>query len=118
MQFRYRELEDGILLIQLGGEMDLAGTTSVEKKLASRVTGEKIGVILDLSEVTFLASIAVRLIITTAKSLNSRGGRLVILNPLPAVRDVLEITGVMQVIPSYSNLEDAVREAAGDSSDG
>jgi anti-sigma B factor antagonist len=112
MQFHSIELDNGIRLIQLGGELDLTGTTDVDSELASHVIGENVKVILDLSRVTFLASIGVRLIVMTAKSLASRGGRLAILNPIPAVRDVLDVTGLPQVIPVFGSLEEATKELA------
>ena len=107
MYFHYRELESGIKLIQLSGEMDLDATISIEQRLARHVAGENILLILDLSEVTFLASIGIRLIITTAKSIANRGGGLAILNPIPAVREVLEVTGLLEVIPIFASLEEA-----------
>jgi anti-anti-sigma factor len=63
--------------------------------------------IVDLSGVDFLASIGVRLLMLTAKSLASRGGKMVLLNPTPDVMAVLEVTGIPAIIPVYSNLESA-----------
>jgi len=67
----------------------------------------KIRVIVDLSEVDFLASIGILLLTLTAKSVASRGRKIVILNPVPEVQDVLEITGIPAIIPIYSHLESA-----------
>jgi anti-anti-sigma factor len=57
--------------------------------------------------VDFLASIGIRLLTITAKSVASRGGKMVLLNPVPDVRQVLELTGMQSVIPIYSHLESA-----------
>jgi len=57
--------------------------------------------------VDFLASIGIRLITLTAKSVASRGGKMVLLNPIPEVQNVLEITGIPSMIPVYSYLESA-----------
>jgi anti-anti-sigma regulatory factor len=43
----------------------------------------------------------------TAKSIASRGGRMVLLSPIPEVLNVLEITGIPAIIPIYSSLESA-----------
>jgi anti-anti-sigma factor len=64
-------------------------------------------VLVDLSEVDFLASIGIRLLMLTAKSVVSRGGRMVLLNPIPEVQNILEITGIPAIIPIYSSLESA-----------
>jgi anti-sigma B factor antagonist len=61
----------------------------------------------DLSEVDFLASIGIRLSMLTAKSIARRGGRMVLLNPISEVQNVLEVTGIPAIIPIYSSLESA-----------
>jgi anti-anti-sigma factor len=57
--------------------------------------------------VDFLASMGIRLLMLTAKSLASRGGKMVLLNPIPEVHSVLEISGIPAIIPIYSALESA-----------
>ena len=37
----------------------------------------------------------------------SRGGEMVILNPIPNVQHVLEVTGIPAIIPIYSSFESA-----------
>jgi anti-anti-sigma factor len=61
----------------------------------------------DLSDVEFLASIGIRLLMLSAKSIISRGGRMVLLSPTPEVKSVLEITGIPAIIPIYEGLESA-----------
>jgi len=107
MEIQYRELDNGIILIKLIGRLDIIGTGEIETKFTGYCAGEKVRVIMDLSGVDFLASIGVRLLILTAKSVASRGGRMVILDPISEVQDVLEITGIPAIIPIYSHLESA-----------
>ena len=107
MDIHYNELEKDIILIKLIGRLDIIGTGETETKFTGYCSGEKIRVIVDLSEVDFLASIGIRLLTLTAKSVASRGGKMVILNPIPEVQEVLEITGIPAIIPMYSNLESA-----------
>jgi len=107
MEIQYRELDNGIMLINLIGRLDIIGTGEIETKFAGYCTGENVRVIVDLSEVDFLASIGIRLLTLTAKSVASRGGKMVILDPIPEVKEVLEITGIPAIIPIYSYLESA-----------
>jgi len=107
MEIQYNELDNGIILIKLIGRLDIIGTGEIETKFAGYSAGEKVRVIVDLSEVDFLVSIGIRLLTMTAKSIASRGGKMVILNPVPEVQDVLEITGIPAIIPIYSHLESA-----------
>ncbi|HZM20799.1 MAG TPA: STAS domain-containing protein [Anaerolineales bacterium] len=107
MELQYKELDNNIRFIKLTGRLDIIGTGEIETKFAGYSAGEKIRVIVDLSEVDFLSSIGIRLLMLTAKSVTSRGGKIVILSPIPDVQNVLEIAGIPSIIPIYSHLESA-----------
>ena len=107
MEIQYSELDNGIILINLSGRLDILGTGEIETKFTGYCAGEKVRVIVDLSKADFLASIGIRLLTLTAKSVASRGGKMVILDPIPEVQEVLEITGIPAIIPVYSHLESA-----------
>jgi anti-anti-sigma factor len=107
MELRYSDLENDIRLIKLVGELDIVGVGAIETKFAGYCAGENARVLVDLSEVSFLASIGIRLLTLNAKSVASRGGRMVLLQPTPEVRSVLEITGIPAIIPIYDGLESA-----------
>ena len=107
MELRYNELENRIRLIKLIGKLDITGVGTIETKFSAYCAGENPRVLVDLSEVEFLASIGIRLLTLNAKSISSRGGRMVLLRPTPDVRHVLEITGIPAVIPVYDGFESA-----------
>lgn len=107
MELRYSELDNGIRLIKLIGTLDIIGTGEIETKFAGYCAGDKVRVVVDLSQVDFLSSIGIRLLMLTAKSVTSRGGKIVILRPIPEVLNVLEIAGIPAIIPIYSHLESA-----------
>ena len=107
MEMQYSEQDNGIRIIKLSGTLDIIGTGAIETKFAGYCSGENPRVVVDLSEVDFLASIGIRLLMLTAKSIASRSGKMVIINPIPDVQSVLEITGIPAIIPIYSHLESA-----------
>lgn len=107
MELYYSELSNGIRLIKLKGRLDILGTGEIETKFTGYCAGDKVLVVVDLAEVDFLASIGIRLLMLTAKSVASRGGRMILLNPIPEVQNVLEMTGIPAVIPIYSSMESA-----------
>jgi anti-anti-sigma factor len=53
----------------------------------------------DLSGVTFIASLGIRTLITGAKATANNGGKMVLLNPQPNVERVLRTSRVDTVIP-------------------
>ena len=107
MELHYTDLDNSIRMIKLAGDLDILGVGQIETRFAGYCAGENPRVLVDLSEVNFLASIGIRLLTLTAKSVASRGGRMVLLHPTPDVRHVLEITGIPAIIPIYDGLESA-----------
>jgi len=107
MELHYTDLDNSIRMIKLAGDLDILGVGQIETRFAGYCAGENPRVLVDLSEVNFLASIGIRLLTLNAKSVASRGGRMVLLHPRPDVRRVLEITGIPAIIPIYDGLESA-----------
>lgn len=107
MELHYSETDNNIRLIKLSGKLDIIGTGEIETKFAGYCAGEKVRVVVDLAKVDFLASIGVRLLVLTAKSIASRGGRMVLLNPTADVKNILEMTGIPAIIPMYDSFESA-----------
>src|SRR5688572_18179500 len=110
MELNFSELENNIQFIQLAGILDVQGVDAIGTKFAGYSSGDNSKVLVDLAEVEFLTSIGIRLLVTTAKSVASRGGKLVLLNPNENVKGVLEMTGIMDIIPIHSSLQDAVAD--------
>lgn len=107
MELQYSELENNIRLIKLTGKLDIMGVDAIEAKFSGYCAGEMPRVLVDLLDVEFLASIGIRLLTLNAKSIASRGGRMVLLSPTADVRHVLEVTGIPAIIPIYDGLESA-----------
>ena len=97
MNLEIVDMEGGITNVLLSGRMDVQGALSVDKKF-SAIADEKKKVVIDLSEVTFLASLGIRTLIMSCKTLASKGGDMVLLNPQPNVEKVLRTSGVDTVI--------------------
>jgi anti-anti-sigma factor len=80
---------------RLRGEIDLSAADALARTL-QRAVDDSGPLQLDLSEVTFLDSIGLAVVIRTALSLEGRG-RLVLKGPRPSVRRVLEMSGTLRV---------------------
>lgn len=107
MELLYSELDNGIRLIKLTGRLDSAGFEKIDLKFTSHCSGDRIRVLVDLSGVEFLASIGIRMLTLKAQSLSARGGRMVLLDPIADVRNVLEMAGIPEIIPTYESRESA-----------
>ena len=110
MKLTHQMPGDGTTRLFLSGRMDVAGAESIDQAFTSLAASHKAAVIVDLSEVDFLASIGIRTLLTSAKAQARRGGRLVLMNPQPMVASVLATAGVDTLIPIFADLEAALLE--------
>jgi len=106
MELQYNEL-DRIRVIKVTGNLDILGVGEIETKFAGYCAGDDARVLVDLSEVDYMASIGIRLLTINAKSLASRRGRMALLKPNANVKNVLEMTGIPSIIPMYDSFESA-----------
>jgi anti-anti-sigma factor len=109
MELHYSETDHGIRMMRLTGKLDMIGVGEIETQFAGQCSGDNVRVIVDLAGVDFLTSMGLRLFLLTGKSVASRGGRLVLLNPTDLVREELTLTGVDATLPVYMDLEKALR---------
>ena len=107
MEMNVSELKNGITLIALQGTLDIMGVNQVETKFAGYCSGENARILVDMSGVDYMASIGIRLLVTNAKSLRTRSGKMALLSPTTDVFNVLEMTDIPAIIPVYSNFESA-----------
>lgn len=110
MELETEELGGGVTLIRLHGRMDMRGAQEIDLKFTALTTVKQGAYIADLSQVDFLASIGIRTLLVSAKGAQARGGRLVLLNPTPLVADVLQMSGITDILPVFNEL-DAARAA-------
>ena len=101
-------------LIKLSGRLDIPGTGEIEGQFAALAATKKISLIVDLTEVSFLASVGIRSIISNAKAQQQRGGKMVLfVGENAPVAKTLEMTGIDSLVPMFSSMDDAVRALAG-----
>ena len=80
MELDISTLDNGIRLAKLSGKMDIQGVNQVGEELASKIGSAGIATIIDLSEVSFIASLGMRSLMTTARGVTNHGGKLVLEN--------------------------------------
>jgi anti-anti-sigma factor len=108
MQMDVHVLGPSRVQIKLAGRLDIAGADLIDLRF-SALCGGNTGVLVDLSGVTFLASIGIRTLLLGAQTVKRRGGRFVLLNPSPDIKEVLEVSGVGDIMPVCSDVEEGLQ---------
>jgi anti-anti-sigma factor len=83
--------------ITMVGRLDIAGADVVALPLAT-LSGSKSGLFVDMAGVTFIASIGLRHLVSAAKAVGRKGGRLVVRNPNATVAEVITTSGLTDLL--------------------
>ena len=103
MEMHIEKLDGDITRVKLAGRMDYAGATEIDASFMELAGRDKF-VLVDLSEVNFLASMGIRTLIMAAKALKERGGKMILFSPETMVAKVLKTSGTDILIPVYYDL--------------
>ncbi len=109
MQISTEEMPGGITHVVLDGRMDIAGAAAVDLKM-NLIAGSAKKLLIDLEKVAFLGSMGLRSIVTPARAVKSRGGKVVLLAPNEMVESVLKTSGIDTLLPVCHDLDAAIAE--------
>ncbi len=93
------ELSDSLDQVALTGRLDTAGVGEVEMRFTATLSGSGKDAIVDISEVEFCGSLAIRMLLSTARVMQRRGRRMVIAGAQPQVLEVFETVALGTIIP-------------------
>jgi anti-sigma B factor antagonist len=96
------------VVARISGEVDISNVGPIRRRLTDSVTPSSPGLVVDVSETSYLDSSGVYLLFELARALDGRGQQMCVVAPptAPSTR-VLLITGFDRVVPMTSTLEDA-----------
>ena len=100
--------EAGHHFIAARGEIDLFTAPDLKQVLTDAIEGGQHRLVIDLSEVSFLDSTALGVLIGAVKRLRSRGGALAIVNTDTSIAKTFEITGLDQIFTILPSRDEAL----------
>ncbi|MBN6056795.1 STAS domain-containing protein, partial [Nonomuraea sp. RK-328] len=98
----------GASVIAVGGEVDAVTADQLEEFIREACPGEGERLVLDLSEMPFMASPGLRVLITADALLRDVGGSLHLAGMRPAPARLLEITGTAGVLRIHATVDHAL----------
>lgn len=111
MELKVINADDVYTHLALIGKLDIIGVGEVENKFIGYTAARKKGAVVDLSGVTFLGSMGLRIFLSAAKALSLEKKKLILLNPQPLVKDVLDASGIGDVVSIETDPAAAVAAA-------
>jgi anti-anti-sigma factor len=105
------EDRDGVVVARIVGEVDLSNAPRVEALLTRAIPNDAVGLVIDLSETTYLDSSGVSLVFQLAERLRTRQQRMRVAAPDDApLRRVLKVVKLESVVPMSPSVDEAVEE--------
>jgi len=93
--------EEGLTTLALAGRLDSTAIATIEPEFMRKAVALKKPLLVDMSQVTFMASICIRMFVEAAKTLKVSGARLALLKPTPFVEKTLTASGFHFLVGMY-----------------
>ena len=103
------ERRDDITLLAVGEVVDLATAPALEEAIDELLAEEPKALIVDLSEVTFLASVGLRLLVSTHEKV-SKSGEFAVVASGPVTSRPIQLTQLDEVFAMYPTLDEALTD--------
>ena len=103
----------GVTKAIMDGRLDTAGVDALEIRFLSGIAPAGSAAIVDLSKVTYIASLGIRMLLTAARSVRNKGGQFAIFGASATVMDVIHSTAISDVIPVLQSEAEAIAFVSG-----
>lgn len=105
--------QDGVFVLAFGGDIDVASAVTVRDALDRVIAAGHHTIVLDLSEVRFLDSTGLGVMVGRLKAVRDLGGDMHLVCTSPRITRVLSITGLDEVFTVHDSTDDAVAALRG-----
>ena len=98
----------GVIKATLSGRLDTANVNQVETSFAASILPKAQPTVVDLSQVTFIASLGIRMLLSSARVLDRRGAKFALFGANPAVTEIMETIALSDIIPVFGTEAEAI----------
>ena len=99
---------EGATLVLMSGRLDTGTAPGAQTRLLE-ILASSSALIVDMTDVGYVSSAGLRVLLTAAKQAKSRGSRFRLIGPQPSVREVLAMSGFDKIIQIHPDLDTAIR---------
>lgn len=102
------------LVIKIMEDMDHHSAQYLRQKIDNEITKSTVkNIIFDFSNVNFMDSSGIGVVVGRYKNIVKLNGKAGIVNANPKILQIFEMSGVLKIIPAYSNLDSAISSMCG-----
>ena len=113
MDMQISEIGGNVTCVRLSGRLDAPGAGSIDTPFTAAVVAQARDAVVDLSGVSFVASMGIRLLIASARGLSLKGANMVLFGAQDLVYTALDQAALDQIIPIVATESEAIERLAG-----
>jgi anti-sigma B factor antagonist len=98
---------EGVAVVSIGGEIDLSTAPAFEAAITGALDEDPPVLVIELSEVSFMASVGLRILVATHEKV-SKSAQVAVVANNPAASRPIQLTGLDKVISLYPTLDEAL----------
>ncbi len=100
---------DHHFVLSLKGRLDTATSPDLEQKLQKLLQSSGFKMVVDMSELEFISSIGLRVILMAAKRAKSGGGRMILCGLQPQIKEIFQLSGFLRILETQEQCREAQR---------
>lgn len=108
LEMTLEELAGPATLVRLHGRLDASGADAIGLRFTAGVAGQSRNAVVDLTGVSFVASLGLRLLISAARSLAGKGHRVALFGANEMVQGVFDDAALDQIMPIVATEAEAI----------
>lgn len=102
--------QNGIAIVELKGKLDTLACPELEKKLCDIITETECRFLVDFSQLDFISSSGLRVLLIVAKQLKCANGKIVLCGLKKNIKEVFDIAGFSQLFKIFPSQAEAANE--------
>lgn len=104
------EKGENCVIVSVKGKVDAVTSPAFEKSLSDLIEKGELTLLLNLSTLEYISSAGLRSILTTAKQLKTKGGKLLFFGLQGPVKEVFKISGFVSIFKIFETAEEALKQ--------
>jgi anti-sigma B factor antagonist len=112
VQMDVSSLGDRLVRVRLTGRLDSQGVDRVETRFVASIVPGGNSAIVDLSQVDFVSSMGIRMLVSTARTLKTRQASLAVFGAPDRVNQVFEAISLSKLLPICATENEALAAVA------
>ncbi len=107
MNITQQQQQNGIITLNIAGRLDAVTALDAEKEFEKILQEGSEQLLVDLGELDYISSAGLRVLLVVAKKIQQNGGKVVLAELTPNVKEVFEISGFSSIFKIFDSREEA-----------